>query len=55
MYADELRHFLRCLDGIEEPQLDVEGGASVLEVALAARKSAEAGITVPLERVRERI
>lgn len=43
MYLAEMQHFLRCLVGEEKPTLDVFEGARVLEVALAAKASAEAG------------
>jgi len=43
MYVDELQHFLRCLAQEEQPVLDVFEGARVLEVALAAKASAETG------------
>jgi predicted dehydrogenase len=41
MYVDELAHFLRCLAGEEKSTLDVFDAARVLDVALAARNSAE--------------
>ena len=40
MYVDEMKHFLRCLDGFEQPALDVFEAAQVLRVALAAKESA---------------
>jgi predicted dehydrogenase len=40
MYVDEMKHFLRCLDGVEQPALDVFEAAQVLRVALAAKESA---------------
>jgi predicted dehydrogenase len=40
MYLDELRHFLRCLDGEEQPLADVAAGLRSLSLALAARTSA---------------
>lgn len=40
MYADEMAHFLRCLDGAETPALDVFAAARVLRIALAAKASA---------------
>jgi predicted dehydrogenase len=43
MYLDELRHFLRCVRGEEEPTLDVFEGKRVLEIALAAKQSATLG------------
>lgn len=48
MYLDEMRHFLRCLDGGEQPALDVMGGKQVLDIALAAKRSAETGQVVKL-------
>jgi predicted dehydrogenase len=40
MYQDEMKHFLRCLAGEEEPALDVFEAAEVLRIALAAKESA---------------
>ena len=37
MYLEELRHFLRCLDGEERPLADVEAGARSLALAMAAK------------------
>ena len=41
MYVDEMQHFLRCLAGQEDPTLDAFEGARVMELALAAKSSAE--------------
>ena len=41
MYLDEMRHFLRCLDGAESPALDLINAKRVLEIALAAKAAAE--------------
>jgi predicted dehydrogenase len=41
MYMDEMEHFLNCLARKEEPLLDVFEGRRVLEIALAAKASAE--------------
>lgn len=46
MFLDEMRHFLNCLEGKETPLVDVEEGARVLRLALAARESAESGRAV---------
>jgi predicted dehydrogenase len=43
MYLAEMQHWLNCLDGTEEPQLDAFEAARVLRIALAARESAETG------------
>jgi predicted dehydrogenase len=39
MYLDQMKHFLRCLCGDEEPVLSVSEGARVLEIALAAKEA----------------
>ena len=41
MYLDEMRHFLRCLDGAETPAVDIINAKQVLEIALAAKAAAE--------------
>jgi len=43
MYRAEMQHFLACLEGHEKPAVDVEEGARILRLALAARESAETG------------
>lgn len=40
MYVEELRHFLRCLEGIETPCADLPWAMGVTRVALAAKESA---------------
>ena len=50
MYADEMRHFLACLIGREKPALDVFEAARVLQLALAAKTSAESHQFVELRR-----
>ena len=49
MYVDEMRHFVRCLAGEEKPALDVFEARRVLEVALAAKRSAATGRVVELD------
>jgi predicted dehydrogenase len=49
MYLDELRHFVRALDGEEAPLADVATGAASLAVALAAKRAAAEGLTVSPE------
>ncbi|HEX2385604.1 MAG TPA: aminotransferase class III-fold pyridoxal phosphate-dependent enzyme, partial [Candidatus Binatia bacterium] len=49
MYLDEMRHFLRCLDGAETPALDLINAKRVLEIALAAKAAAENRRVVELE------
>ena len=48
MYVAEMQHFLRCLAGKEDPTLDAFEGARVLELALAAKRSAERGNVVEI-------
>src|SRR3989338_1794129 len=48
MYVEEMRHFLTCLVGEEEPLVDVVEGRRTLEVALAAKASAETSTVVAL-------
>ena len=42
MYVAEMKHFLNCLEGRDTPVVDVEEGAEVLRIALAAREDAQA-------------
>jgi predicted dehydrogenase len=48
MYVDELRHFGACVRGEEKPQVDGATGKRILEIALAARRSAAAGTRVAI-------
>lgn len=41
MYLDEMRHFRACIAGEEQTQQDVSEAARVLDIALAAKASAE--------------
>lgn len=41
MYIDEMRHFLNCLERTEMPIVDVFEAARVLQIALAAKASAQ--------------
>jgi predicted dehydrogenase len=41
MYVDEMKHYLRCLARGEKPQLDAFEAARVLQIALAAKDSAQ--------------
>lgn len=40
MFLEEMRHFLNCLDGKEKPLCSLDDGIRVLEIALAAKRSA---------------
>jgi predicted dehydrogenase len=48
MYLDEFRHLLACLDGVEEPMLDLPAGRDVLRIALAAKESSSQRCVVSL-------
>jgi predicted dehydrogenase len=41
MFLDEMRHFLNCIDGEQTPGCTLHDGVRALEIALAARRSAE--------------
>ena len=49
LYVSELKHFLDCVNSRSEPMTPLSSGRRVLEVALAARQSAEKGelVSVP--------
>ena len=49
MFLDELRHYLRCLEGQESPRVTLRDGASSLQIALAIRRSLETGRPVKVE------
>jgi predicted dehydrogenase len=48
MFVAEIRHFLECLAGREQPLVPLRSGAESLRVALAARQSMERGEVVEL-------
>jgi predicted dehydrogenase len=48
MYVQEVEHFLRCVRGEEKPLIDGKEGKKTLEIALAAKKSAETGKVITL-------
>jgi UDP-N-acetylglucosamine 3-dehydrogenase len=47
-YMSQLRHFCRCIQGVETPQIAPEEAFAALQVALAALESATTGRTVEL-------
>ncbi|KPK91236.1 MAG: hypothetical protein AMJ88_14200 [Anaerolineae bacterium SM23_ 63] len=49
MFLDEMRHFLNILDGKATPLCTLEDGIRVLEIVLAAHKSASIGCRVSLK------
>lgn len=50
LFRRELEHFLRCLEGREQPRVPVREGAETARIALAALRSLETGEVVTLER-----
>lgn len=48
MYVEEMQHFLRVLSGKEKSEQDVRNGKRILEIALAAKRSAENGEIITL-------
>ena len=50
MFVDEMRHFVACVEGKEEPALDAAEGREVLKVALAAKASAVEGKVVRIQK-----
>jgi predicted dehydrogenase len=40
MFFDEMRHFLACIDGAEQPRCTLADGVQALKIALAAKQSA---------------
>ena len=53
MYVQEMEHFLACLKGEEQPQLDEVGAKRVLQLALAAKESAQRGRKIVLKQETE--
>jgi predicted dehydrogenase len=48
MYTEEMKHFIKCVKGEETPAVDGGTGRRVLEIALAAKKSAATGKVIKL-------
>ncbi|MFQ5957522.1 MAG: Gfo/Idh/MocA family protein [Candidatus Brocadiales bacterium] len=48
MYIDELKHFVNCIQGREDPLISAMDGKKVLEIALAAKESARTKSVVAL-------
>jgi len=49
MYLDEMRHFIDCLEGKVQPMQDITAGRKALQIALAAKESAEGNTMIKLE------
>ena len=43
LFLEELRHFLACVAGREQPVVGVHEGAASLRIALAAKRSLQTG------------
>jgi len=52
MYIDQMQHFLDCLEGKAIPLQDINAGKKALEIALAAKQSAESDRIIKLETAR---
>ncbi len=50
MFVDEMKHFVNCIQGREQPALDVHGARIVMDIALAAKKSSEQKKVISLHR-----
>jgi predicted dehydrogenase len=46
LFLEEMRHFLRCLEGQARSACTLDDGAEALRLALAARQSAQTGMRV---------
>jgi predicted dehydrogenase len=51
MYIQELEHFIDCVQQIKKPLISLEDGIKVLQIALAAKKSAQSGRRQEVEDV----
>jgi predicted dehydrogenase len=49
MFLDEMKHFLACVAGKEEPMAPLRAGAQSLRIALAAKESIATGKVVEIE------
>ena len=51
MYVQEMEHFIRCIEGSEQPMVDAREGRAVVELVEAARLSSQEGrvVSLPLE------
>jgi predicted dehydrogenase len=46
MFLDEMKHFMACVQGREQPACGLDDGVATLRIALAAKRSAKEGQTV---------
>ena len=50
MFLEEMRHFIACVEGTEQPLCTLEDGIQALRIALAAKQSAQEGRPVRMAR-----
>lgn len=50
MFIEELKHFIRCLQGKEKPINDIQSAENVLRIAIAAHRSSQENRVVKLRR-----
>ena len=50
MFLEEMRHFIACVEGTEQPLCTLEDGIQALRIALAAKHSAQEGRPVRMAR-----
>jgi predicted dehydrogenase len=48
MFLEEMRHFLACVDGSEQPLCTLQDGIHALRISLAAKQSAREGRRIPI-------
>jgi len=48
LFLDEMRHFLACIAGADQPRCTLEDGIEALRIALAAKQAATEGRTISL-------
>lgn len=51
MFLDEMRHFLACMEGMEEPEVTLADGSRALGIALALKESARTNQAVRISEV----
>ena len=48
MYIEEMKHFIRCIEGKESPLIDGKNAQRVVQIALAAKEAAKTGEVILL-------
>jgi len=49
MYIDEMVHFINCIEGKEEPLINITDGLNVLKIVLTAKESAKSGKMIKID------